>query len=311
MELLFNSCITQAEVTRKYFSQKLLFRNKSIKQKPLRQFSSALLVAGVLWIGLEGMSLPNANALEISTPSKRLDERAVLAQNPGEKNAQLSPPIANSLRQDLSKRVGIPVGKLHVTEATRKTWSNGCLGLPKPGEFCTEALVEGWRVVLSDGNQKWVYRTDLRGRTYRMEKGDRSSTLAPTQIPANELPPALSHNAIFRTISSGGITGRTYETTLWNDGRLVRVLINPTALVKPEVRHLSPQQVRQFQQLLQKNNLARYHRLSYPAAPGSADYITVTLVSRSSIVRYADTIQNQLPEPLQAIAQAWNQLSQV
>jgi hypothetical protein len=43
MELLFNSCITQAEVTRKYFSQKLLFRNKSNNGATVRECNEEIM----------------------------------------------------------------------------------------------------------------------------------------------------------------------------------------------------------------------------------------------------------------------------
>jgi len=31
-------------------------------------------------------------------------------------------------------------------------------------------IVEGWRVVVSDGSQTWVYRTNARGNIWRLEK---------------------------------------------------------------------------------------------------------------------------------------------
>lgn len=81
----------------------------------------------------------------------------------------LPPKVANAVLQNLSRRVGIPALKLRITEFSRETWPNGCLGLPQPDEFCTQALVEGWRVTLSNGRQTWVYRTDSQGRVLRLE----------------------------------------------------------------------------------------------------------------------------------------------
>lgn len=272
---------------------------------PIYNLCSILALVGVLSVssGLIGTSEARAGRIGIF-------HQLELAQKSGEKATQISPALANKLRQDLSKRIGVPSGKLRVVESTRKTWSDGCLGLPKPNEMCSMALVQGWRVVLSDGNRRWVYRTDSQGRNLRIE-GDRSTSLQPTRIPGNEMPPALSQGAIFQTISSGGFTGYTYETTLWSDGRLVRVRINPTAMVKPEVHHLSQQQVRQFRELLASSGMSKYHRLNFPATPGAADYITVTMVSRAGVIRYAETIQDQLPSELQTVVQAWNQMSRV
>jgi hypothetical protein len=83
--------------------------------------------------------------------------------------AQIPQPVITRLRQALSKRTKIPAARLKVVEATAKTWSDGCLGLAKADEICTQAIVSGWRVVFSDGKQQWVYRSDKQARVYRLE----------------------------------------------------------------------------------------------------------------------------------------------
>lgn len=52
---------------------------------------------------------------------------------------------------------------------SKRTWSDGCLGLGKEGEFCTQALVPGWRIVLSNDKVEWVFRTDDSGQIVREE----------------------------------------------------------------------------------------------------------------------------------------------
>ncbi len=61
-------------------------------------------------------------------------------------------------------------GKIEETGKQPKTWPDGCLGLAKPGEFCTQALVQGWRIILTDNQKTWVYRTDSSGANLRLEK---------------------------------------------------------------------------------------------------------------------------------------------
>jgi hypothetical protein len=41
--------------------------------------------------------------------------------------------------------------------------------LLKTDEICGQTIVEGWRVVVSDGRQSWVYRTNSRGNILRLE----------------------------------------------------------------------------------------------------------------------------------------------
>jgi hypothetical protein len=85
-----------------------------------------------------------------------------------------SPEPPNSViaatRQDLSRKTNISVNRLQIQAAQPQTWPDGCLGLATPGEFCTQALVQGWRIVLTDKQKTWVYRTDSSGANLRLER---------------------------------------------------------------------------------------------------------------------------------------------
>ncbi|MGA9381165.1 MAG: hypothetical protein WBV73_20580, partial [Phormidium sp.] len=72
-------------------------------------------------------------------------------------------------KKDLAKRTGIAPGKLRITNYKQETWPNGCLGISEPDQICTQALVPGWRITVTDGQKTWVYRTDNRGRNVRLE----------------------------------------------------------------------------------------------------------------------------------------------
>jgi len=82
---------------------------------------------------------------------------------------ELPSEIDQAIRSQLSETTGINPEELKVIEANKQTWSDGCLGLAQPDEFCSQMLVTGWRVVMSDGSQTWVYRTDNQGNTIRPE----------------------------------------------------------------------------------------------------------------------------------------------
>ena len=81
----------------------------------------------------------------------------------------LSDRVANAVITEVSKQTGISPNNLKITQYSRQTWSNGCLGLSKPGEICTQALVEGWRVVVSGNKRTWVYRSNRNGQILRLE----------------------------------------------------------------------------------------------------------------------------------------------
>ncbi|OUL36025.1 hypothetical protein BV372_08995 [Nostoc sp. T09] len=138
-----------------------------------------------------------------------------------------------------------------------------------------------------------------------------SNTGGAVPIPANEMPSPLDRDIVFRQISSGGFTGRTYETVLLNDGRLIKVRIGDANDSERSVRRISPQQVRQFQKLVERSRFGEFKNLSYPAPQGSADYITYTLTSKEGTVRYNDISQNKLPNNLMQVVQAWNQIGSI
>lgn len=85
-------------------------------------------------------------------------------------NNSLPAPIANRVKKDLANRTGIAPGKLKITNYSQETWPNGCLGISEPEQICTQALVPGWKITVTDGQKTWVYRTDSSGRNVRMEQ---------------------------------------------------------------------------------------------------------------------------------------------
>lgn len=58
---------------------------------------------------------------------------------------------------DLQRR-GAPTDAIQVVSAEAKTWPNGAWGCPKPGTTYTQALVQGYRVVLTTGDTTYDYR---------------------------------------------------------------------------------------------------------------------------------------------------------
>jgi hypothetical protein len=77
--------------------------------------------------------------------------------------------VATSVKQDVAKTFQISADKLKVVSFTQQNWPDGCLNLPKKDEICTQAIVPGWRVEITDGVQQYFYRTDNTGKTLRSE----------------------------------------------------------------------------------------------------------------------------------------------
>jgi len=134
---------------------------------------SVLVLTGILFLA-SSLMLMNTVAAEVASPqsySQMVKSDGIITQHPRDRHRanQLPTQAANAVRQDLSRQVKIPTEKLKITDYTKKTWPDGCLGISRPNELCTQALVQGWCITLSDGRSSWVYRTDREGRVLRLE----------------------------------------------------------------------------------------------------------------------------------------------
>ena len=68
-----------------------------------------------------------------------------------------------SIINDLAGKPGISSNAISVVEAQYVVWNDGSLGCPKPGEFYTQATVNGYRVVLQAGGKQYDYRASEKG----------------------------------------------------------------------------------------------------------------------------------------------------
>ncbi|MFQ6027056.1 MAG: hypothetical protein ACE5Q6_06150 [Dehalococcoidia bacterium] len=66
--------------------------------------------------------------------------------------------ILETLTVDLGRRTEGNPEDISVAEGRAVTWSDGSLGCPQPGRIYTQALVEGFQVILSLQGQKYDYR---------------------------------------------------------------------------------------------------------------------------------------------------------
>jgi hypothetical protein len=297
-----------------YLTMKFMLKNY-FNANQTRIFT-ALILTGILSVAsgltlIKGATGASAN-LSLETSNEVLKESIKPNNSPrpvaNAVSDTLPASVKNAVLQAASKRLQQPISQLTIIEAQQQTWRDGCLELANADEFCTQALVPGWRVVVGIGDQTLVYHTNQTGSAVRLNEKASSSPLAPVQIPVSELPPPLPGYVVFREISSGGFIGRTYETVLLKDGQLIRVRIGDANDSERSVRRVPVQQVKQFVRSLKRSQFSKFKNLSYPAPSGSADFITYTLTSLEGTVQYNDISQNNLPKNLQAAVKAWNQL---
>jgi hypothetical protein len=71
--------------------------------------------------------------------------------------------LLKQIFEDLSERLGVEIEKIEVVKAEAVEWSDGSLGCPQPGQFYTQALVNGYWLILEVGAATYDYRASERG----------------------------------------------------------------------------------------------------------------------------------------------------
>ena len=87
----------------------------------------------------------------------------------GAPTAGVSGPVEALVAQavnDLAQRAGIDPASVQVLEASPQSWPDASLGCPIEGQLYAQVIVEGYRIVLEAGGQRYAYHTDRERATY-------------------------------------------------------------------------------------------------------------------------------------------------
>ena len=77
-------------------------------------------------------------------------------------SADLTPAELAALTH-LSETLNLPTDQIILVSTEPETWPDGCLGVDRPGMMCTQALVEGYRIILEAGGVEYELRTNESG----------------------------------------------------------------------------------------------------------------------------------------------------
>lgn len=78
------------------------------------------------------------------------------AGDPAGSDALLGPEVQLAI-DDVVDRAGVARDEVLVTETELVTWPDGSLGCPEPDTMYTQALVEGYRIVLEVDGESYAY----------------------------------------------------------------------------------------------------------------------------------------------------------
>jgi hypothetical protein len=79
--------------------------------------------------------------------------------------------ILANIIADAAREAGTGEGEIEIVRAEAVTWNDGSLGCPEPGMVYTQALVEGYHVVLEAGGERLDYRVGSGGSFRLCESG--------------------------------------------------------------------------------------------------------------------------------------------
>lgn len=206
--VLKSAMVRAREISMKAFRQ-------TTRQTP--QIFAALILTSILSLGAGMTLLDAATANSVESPQG-------VASPKQSRDSQAPRSVVNAVRRDISRTNRILPSKLSVVTSSPQTWPDICLGLPKPGEVCGEMLVDGWRVVMSDGRQNWSYRTDSTGSTVRLESQETPSKGQETPSSSN-LPNSVSKAVLQAAAGQLGVPSsqlqiKQAQQQTWSDGCL-------------------------------------------------------------------------------------------
>ena len=74
----------------------------------------------------------------------------------------------------LSGKLGLPPEKIKLVSTEAVTWPDGCLGVQRMGVMCTQAEVEGFKIILEADGKQYEFHTNQDGSSIIRAAGDLS-----------------------------------------------------------------------------------------------------------------------------------------
>jgi uncharacterized protein YcnI len=110
-----------------------------------------------------------------------------LSQNGQNRPNQLPKAVARAILNDASKRSGVAVANLEITQFTAKTFANPCIF--QFGEVCTREYrpIQGWEVIVEVKDQSWTYHANRTGSQILLDPKINASGVTLPKAIANKI----------------------------------------------------------------------------------------------------------------------------
>jgi hypothetical protein len=143
-----------------------------------RAFFGVLLIAAIATTACaaqQGASPDEAASPDATRPVPSVPELQTVPPSDGSMTGEVPAEILADLVADAAERTSTDPDTVEVIQAQAVTWNDGSLGCPEPGMFYTQALVDGYQVILQAGDEELDYRVSSAGGFRVCEDGGRPS----------------------------------------------------------------------------------------------------------------------------------------
>ena len=110
-----------------------------------------------------------------SRPVRSAPELSTMPPSDAPMTGEVPGDVLADLVADAAQRTDTEPDAVEVIQAEAVTWNDGSLGCPEPGMFYTQALVDGYHVILRAGDEELDYRVGAAGGFRVCEGGGRPS----------------------------------------------------------------------------------------------------------------------------------------
>ena len=100
--------------------------------------------------------------LTACAPPTPAEQPSFVLDQPTQGSNEMTPTQIAALTH-LSMTLGLPADQITLISTESVTWPDGCLGVQKMGVMCTQALVEGYRIIFEAGGKEYEVHTNATG----------------------------------------------------------------------------------------------------------------------------------------------------
>jgi hypothetical protein len=139
---------------------------------PLLALVFAILTAACA--GGSGVTPEETGTADASRPARSAPDLETVPPSDAPVTGEVPAEVLADIVADAAERTATDPDAVEVIEAEAVTWNDGSLGCPEPGMFYTQALVDGYQVILRAGSDELDYRVSAAGG-FRVCEGGRPS----------------------------------------------------------------------------------------------------------------------------------------